>query len=543
MKGNTGDGDPDRLAAQMANGAAPAVARRGGAPRRDPAVARIAGPCFREIDNSRASLRALARFYRERYVAEFPDPDERESLANMRHYLALKEQGWYGLNNYHIVIAEVGGEAVGGVVFDYLAEADAGVIEFLFIDAAHRGTGLGRALLDESIRVLRTDARQRRGRPLKAVVAEMNDPYRRPAAPDNLDPFHRAVIWGRWGFQALGFPYVQPALSAGQAPVDCLLLIARLFGRVPKTGVAAAWVELVIAEYLRWAMRIDKPADDPDYCAMASVLRERRRIPLYPLQHYVGHDPQREFEIREIDGKDERAAPAGTGVAFEAAIALVRTAIPIPGHVASPEHFAAALAASRIGGPRYHLWALRAPGADAIEGMASFFTLHFAGFGGYLVLAGALRGRGLLPLMLARIEAQMMRDGTEAEGWFIECGEDTARVFRRAGFAEVPLEYRPPPVGDRAARHALEPGPERLHLLFKPFGMPRPVCHLRASFVLHALEEILRDVYGIAAPPRHASYRLARNTLAATADGEVVLRGGRNPPRRGGSGQAQKSHL
>ena len=175
-----------------------------------------AGLAFREIDESPAGLAALGRFYRERYVAAFPDPDERESLANMRHYLALKAAGWYGPNNYHAVIAEVDGEPVGGVVFDYLAAPNAGVVEFLFVAGAFRGSGLGRALLDEAISILRDDALARRGRRLTAVVAEMNDPFHRPATPDNLDPFLRAAIWGRWGFHALGFPYVQPALSADQ---------------------------------------------------------------------------------------------------------------------------------------------------------------------------------------------------------------------------------------------------------------------------------------------------------------------------------------
>src|SRR5690606_28200332 len=140
---------------------------------------------------------------------EFPDPDERESLANMRRYLALKTSGWYDPNSYHIVDAEIDGAPVGGVVFDYLAAPDAGVIEFLSVASACRGAGLGRALLEEAIALLRDDARARRARRLAAVVAEMNDPSQRPATADNLDLFLGAAIWGRWGFHALDFPYVQ----------------------------------------------------------------------------------------------------------------------------------------------------------------------------------------------------------------------------------------------------------------------------------------------------------------------------------------------
>jgi GNAT superfamily N-acetyltransferase len=503
---------------------------------------------FREIDDSRASLAALGRFYRERYVVEFPDADERESLANMRRYLALKAKGWYGPNSYHIVIAEAAGEPVGGVVFDYLAAPNCGVIEFLFVAAAQRVAGLGRALLDEAIRILRRDARERRGRRLGAIVAEMNDPFRRPATPDSLDPFCRATIWGKWGFGVLDFPYVQPALSRGQQSVDCLILIARPFGRLPASGVSAAWVKQVVAEYLRWAMRIDDPADNADYRRMAAFLDARRRIGLQPLQHYIGHDPQHEFEVEEVDCDDTGAEQADVegfceggarsardcadppgGPAFDAAIALAREAIPYPGRVAAPAEFAAALAARDAGGPVYHLWALRAPGAATIDGMASFFTLRAAGFGGYLVLAGALRGRGLLPLVLARIEAQMMQDVRTADGWFIECGAESAAIFARAGFAEVPLDYRPPRVGDTAGTP--RPPPERLHLLYKPFGAVHPPVTLETRFVLRALREILRGVYRVGRPGRHGCYHLAQRTLAADADDRVILHALPGPPR------------
>ncbi|BAL24501.1 GNAT family N-acetyltransferase [Azoarcus sp. KH32C] len=472
---------------------------------------RPAGLRFREIDASRAGLAALTRFYRDNYVREFPDPDERESLANMRRYLRLKDEGWYGQNNYHIVIAEVEGAAVGGIVFDYLAAPNAGVVEFVFVDAAQRRAGIGRALLDEALRILRTDARERCGKRLAAVVAEMNDPFVRPPTPDNLDPFRRAELWGRWGFGVLRFPYVQPALSAGQAPVGCLLLIARLFRPVPKTGVSAAWVELVVAEYLRWAMRIDQPERDTSFRDMAAFLTRQRRIAWQPLQHYVGHDAVRDFVIEEIGER---------GQAFDEALALLRDVFPFPERIVPPEQFEHALANARAGGPRYHLWALRAADGGKIAGMASFFTLPSAGFGGYIALGESMRGCGLLHLVMSRIEKRMMRDGTRAEGWFIECGDDSAPVFLRAGFREVPLKYRSPVCG---AGPSHQPG-ERLHLLYKRFGMTTErVCITRPQ-LLAALSEILRDVYGIPEPHVHPCYRIAEKSLPRRSSAVVSLR-------------------
>ncbi|WP_407280253.1 GNAT family N-acetyltransferase [Aromatoleum evansii] len=470
------------------------------------ARSRAAKVGFREIDASPAGLATLERFYRERYVAEFPDPDERESLDNMRRYLALKAQGWYGDNNYHIVVAEIGGEAVGGVVFDYLAMPRAGVIEFLFVVSDWRESGIGRALLDEAIRLLRRDAR-RRGARLAAVVAEMNDPFRRPATPDNMDPFRRAAVWGRWGFGVLEFPYVQPALSAGQLPVDGLLLIMRPFGRVPQSGFRSHWVELVVAEYLRWAMRIEDPAADRDFLAMAEALASRPRVALVPLGRYVGQEPTDGLLIETV------SSPVRPPDGIATAVAIARAAIPVPGRVAAAQDFAAAFAVGDSGAARYHLWLLRAAADAPVEGMASFFTLPTAGFGGYLVLAGSLRGRGLLRPVLARIEARMRQDGTSAESWFIECGTESVAVFRHVGFVEVPCDYRPPAVGGGPPGGA----PERLHLLFKPFGMRRAPDRLDRNFVCRALREILCFVYAIGNPAAAACYRRVLRTLA---DGE-----------------------
>ncbi|NMF89819.1 GNAT family N-acetyltransferase [Aromatoleum petrolei] len=467
------------------------------------AAAPARGLRFREIDASPAGLAALQRFYHERYVAEFPDPDERESLDNMRRYLALKAQGWYGDNNYHIVVAELDGEALGGVVFDYLAMPRAGVIEFLFVAADRRASGIGRALLDEAIRLLRRDAR-RHGARLAAVVAEMNDPFRLPATPDNMDPFRRAAIWGRWGFGVLEFPYVQPALSAGQQPVDGLLLIMRPFGRVPQSGFHSPWVELVVAEYLRWAMRIEDPAADRDFLAMADALAARPRVALVPLGRYAGQEPTDGLLIEPVSSPDRPPDAIAT------AAAIARAAIPVPGRVAAQQDFAAAFAVGDSGAARYHLWLLRAAADAPAEGMASFFTLPTAGFGGYLVLAGSLRGRGLLRPVLARIEAHMRQDGTSAEGWFIECGTESAAVFRHVGFVEVPCDYRPPAVGGGPAGGA----PERLHLLFKPFGMRRAPDRLDRNFVFRALREILCFVYAIGNPAAAACYRRVLRTLA-----------------------------
>ena len=460
-----------------------------------------------ELDGvGRAGRAALGRFYREAYVPQFPDRNEREPLAQFARYLKLKAAGWYGANNYHVLVALHGPQEtpVGGAVFDYLAKSRAGIVEFLFVLPEARREGLGRRLLDAGQALLEADA-DANGTRLLALVAEMNDPYRHPDTPDNMDPFMRARAWGRWGFQRLRCPYAQPALAAGRAAVDYLTLIVKPL-RGARASVSAAWTREVVAEYMRWAMRIHAPEANREYRALDAHLGHRPRVELLPLAASIGDHPA--FDVHEL---------APDQPAFAAAVRLAARAIPETGRVASLEQFRAAWQAARNGGAAYHLWRVAAPGACGVQGMASFFGLAECGFGGYIVLDDALRGRGLLPPLVARIEARMMADGVREPAWLIECGDASALVFCRVGFIDLPLRWCPPTVGAIAAPR------EPLHLLYKPFGPVDTPPKVKARFVRRALRAILQDVYGIEAPPRSASYRLASASLAVDAAGDVVL--------------------
>lgn len=447
-----------------------------------------------EIDASREGRDALESFYRRLYVAEFPDPDERESLANMARYLALKARGWYGPNNYHVLIMEHDGEAIGGSVSDYLAKPNTGVIEFLFTRASDRARGHGSALLDATVRTLARDARVGTSKPLTAVVAEMNDPFCRPRTPDNMDPFERAAIWGQWGFSKLAFPYVQPALSRGQSPVPGLALVAKLLRKPNATAVAAGWLAGVVREYMHWAMRIRQPSRNTEYRAMARYLAAHPKVPMIPLRDYVGRNVAKALAIEEIDVGD---------CSFPPMMALLQRELPFSGRTASAEDFERALARRGTGAYQYHLWRLASPASKGVHGLASFFTLAHSGFGGYVVFGRRLRGRKLLRPLIARIEERMIKDATRAEGWLIECDETTTAVFTTVGFRELPVDYRPPRVG--AAADVGEP--ERLKLLYKPFGSVNRKALPGLPFVLDCVGDILRHVYGVRSPRAHECYR------------------------------------
>lgn len=451
---------------------------------------------IRELGTSAADRDLLRAFYTKLFIPAFVDADERESLANIQRYLELKASGWYGPNNYHIRVLLDGDRLIGGAIADYLAGPNTGVIEFLVVAADRRERGLGRRLLDDVEGALADDARAAGTPGLRAVAAEMNDPFHSSPGRDSIDPFDRLLIWSRWGYAKLEFPYVQPALSAAQRPVASMLLAWKPVGETGE-AVAASTVKEVVHEYMRWAMRIEQPKSSPVFTSMARYLDGRASVSLLPLDHYVGYDRARPLAIRDVTSPDPDI-PAIRRI-YEASFRDRATALESSALGSEP-----AGASRRNEAHAYHLWALRAAPQAPVAGMASFFTVREAGFGGYIALASELRGTGRLPLLLARIETQMVRDNLGAKGWYAECGDAVLAIFKRAGFHEIAVSYRQPPLRPGG------PTPE-LHLLYKAFGRVYEPPALAGAALLAALRRIYRVVYAVEHPEHDAGYRdLAR---------------------------------
>lgn len=246
------------------------------------------GVVFHELTALPRDIALLTFFYETLYLQEFPDADERESLANMIRYLELKSRGWYGANNYHIALLMHAGEPVGCSVCDYLAAANAGVIEFLMVAPTLRRCGFGGHLLRWTETTLALDADIRSAQDLHCIVAEMDDPRCSSAPHSGLEPQVRAGIWSAWGYRKLAFDYVQPALSPGQQAVRHLMLLAKLTGAEPHaTGLGTHCLRTILREYLHWAMRIEVPEQLPEYQEMAAQLNERPAVDLVPLDAYL----------------------------------------------------------------------------------------------------------------------------------------------------------------------------------------------------------------------------------------------------------------
>jgi GNAT superfamily N-acetyltransferase len=234
---------------------------------------------FADLSSSPADAELLTQFYDELYVAEFPDPDEREALANMLHY--LEHDGEHG-NAYIVTLMYAGEVLVGGAVADYFVRSECGAIEFLTIAPSARGCGLGAALAAHVERRI-ADAATARTASLALVMAEINDPLKRSATPDNVDPFERLRFWDRLGYRRVAFPYVQPALSPTQSAVTNLLLAAKPIDRRLSEGIPATRITTFLSDYLVYAMRFEDPNASPEFVAMRSDIERRTVVRLVGL--------------------------------------------------------------------------------------------------------------------------------------------------------------------------------------------------------------------------------------------------------------------
>lgn len=450
----------------------------------------------RELSHRADDLELLERFYEQIYLAEFPIRDERESLQNMKNYLRLRAEGWYGRNNYHVLLGLCGGAPAAGAFVDYLDEPNSATLEFLAVSRALRGGGFGRQLLDEIEKRVAADAAAL-GKPgMDVIVAEMNDPFRE--SKDSMDPFVRTAIWDRWGYRRLDFPYVQPALSKDKASVDNLVLIAKPCRPEFNSGLPATKVRDILRNYMRWAMRIERPENNPEYQHMSRYLAGIEMVPMLGLGAYTGHDAARPLFIHELAGPADSELASGLAV-YALAFPEGRAAITADG-------FRAALSADALKSRdmRYHFWTMRSTESAPVEGMASFFTFPDAGFGGYIALEGTLRGSGRFPLLLARIEERMLRDAVGAHGWYIECNPRQERLFTRHGFYTVDLNYAQPPLPGCETYAAGEAPP--LLLMYKTFGRSYGAPTLSVKAFCASLEHIFRTVYALEDVPRSPFY-------------------------------------
>lgn len=459
---------------------------------------------FVELTTTAADLGKLERFYHDLFVPSFPDPDERESLENMKGYLTAKRDGWYESlgekNSYHILLGEADGRVVAAAIFDYLACPNVGILEFILVSEELRGRGFGGRVHREVERILGQDAQRAGYVSLDGIVIEMNDPFQVDLAADNVDPFERAKLWGGWDYEVMDFPYVQPALSEEQGPVTYLLLCLRRASPTWNTSIPAPTVAEIVYGYLKWAMRIDEPKRDPVYQTMEKAILYRAEVTLTPLLNYVGTDPAARLEIVPI---------LDTGATeFAEAISVYERTFADGDTKIDNRIFRETIdREARRGNRPYHFWAIRDTESRVIAGMASFFTLAHAGFGGYIAFAAPLVGKGQARRLIPRIEERMVRDRPGVAGWYVEC-EPVSRqyaIFERLGFRPVSYPYRQPSLSTIDGRTPPPAGDTEMSLMYKPIGRRVKNRSEEAAALREDLTDIFQTVYRL--PAADAAHR------------------------------------
>ncbi|HST37615.1 MAG TPA: hypothetical protein VLK25_13430 [Allosphingosinicella sp.] len=177
------------------------------------------------------------------YDRAFVLPDEKEDIDGLRAALDLNRGAEgarlaerYGpFREISLIADDETGQAVGGANFIAMPARSApgrvtANLSYIYVDAEARGRGNLRRLIEATRETIANAFAGTLGRLSPLVFLEQNDPVRMSAeayasdtAFTGLDQLDRLRIWHRLGARLIDFAYIQPPLSAQQAPDDALL--------------------------------------------------------------------------------------------------------------------------------------------------------------------------------------------------------------------------------------------------------------------------------------------------------------------------------
>ena len=230
---------------------------------------------FLEVDiKNKESISALGNFYTEVYMDCFPNEDERETFDNLLWY--LRQAANTNEYNYHIVLAiDENDDVIGGGIFDYFKDTNAGVIEFLAVKSDMQTSGIGTQIYKKVYSTLVADAYKNEKQKLASIFCEIDSPeYSRASIKKYL------YFWNKQGYKHLDFSYIQPSLSSAQEAVDGLwFTVANVNGE----SITGDYVLQVIFDYMKYAMQIDVPKQNTEYKKMEQELHNVDRVCELPI--------------------------------------------------------------------------------------------------------------------------------------------------------------------------------------------------------------------------------------------------------------------
>lgn len=161
--------------------------------------------------------------------ATFPDPDSVLGLDRIQEFLQANQAD--GPRRFCVLVAQQNAAVVGGTIFSYVARSNCGFSEYIVVDAAVRGSGIGRKLFDARKALLDAEAGRHGVATCRGLFIEVDSPERTPVdlveaeRQTALDPRQRLRMFHRLGFRRVDLAYVQPPLAPDKHAVDYLDLL------------------------------------------------------------------------------------------------------------------------------------------------------------------------------------------------------------------------------------------------------------------------------------------------------------------------------
>jgi GNAT superfamily N-acetyltransferase len=192
-------------------------------------------------------------------------PGEVVDFSDWRATLAERSARVWTDLRWHLLVAERAGRVVGMASGTYLGSLNVGMVGYLVLARSLRGQGVGPRLRARLRTSFERDARRIGGRPLDAVVGEV----------DRANPWLRHLVRTH-GALALDLQYYQPSLQVGDAP-SSLVLYYQPLTRNRRTLPADEVRRLLYAIWRR-LYRVAKPLERRAFRRMLRSLAGRRRI-------------------------------------------------------------------------------------------------------------------------------------------------------------------------------------------------------------------------------------------------------------------------
>jgi GNAT superfamily N-acetyltransferase len=219
------------------------------------------GLVVREVEDSDDAILASAYQLLRR---EF-DKHELVSVLEWRDTLAERDAEVWSDVCWHLFIAEREGRLLGVATGTYLGNVNIGAIGYLVVHPDARGLGLGPRLRTRLKSAFKRDARRLRGKELAGIVGEVRR--------DN--PWLGRLI-RREDVIALDFPYFQPSLRRGQAPVPFVFYYEGV-GKIRKSLEAKELSRLLYTIWRR-IYRVARPMTSEAFRRMVKGLAGRRVV-------------------------------------------------------------------------------------------------------------------------------------------------------------------------------------------------------------------------------------------------------------------------